>query len=181
MLINKQIVRIMKVQPDSVEIWAKGISARCTTPLNEEQGTLLINIFMNEEKFENDEKLKEYCENASKGGLIYMVMQRCKRLNIELTRSAALFLGFCLNSPGEVSMTAAYIKYCLSKGCNRKEKVSASYISTHCFSMGLPSEKDWQELWDAQKVDYEQLKIFRKESFAPDNMLDYNESYQTVS
>lgn len=124
---------------------------------------------------ENDEKIKELCTNPAKGGLVCMAMKRCKSIGIELTRTAALFLGSILNSPGDVTMAAAYVKYKL-KDCV-DNKVSVGFLSTRCFPMGIPSEKDWQELWDMQKLDSEDLK---RSQFVSDNVLDYRSAYITL-
>lgn len=170
----------MKLTNDAAEKWAANVMSRCNTPLTEIQASYLVSVFMNEEEMEEDEEIKELCTNPAKGGLVCMAMNRCKSIGIELTRTAALFLGLILNSPGEVTMTAAYIKYKL-KDCV-DNKVSVSFLSTRCFPMGIPSEKDWQELWDMQKLDFKDLELMRQQSsFAPDNVLDYASSYQTLS
>lgn len=170
----------MKLTPDAAEKWAENVMNRCHTPLTKIQASSLISIYINEQKMEEDEKIKELCTNPAKGGLVCMVMNRCKSTNIELTRTAALFLSLILNNPGEVTMTTAYIKYKL-KDCI-DNKVSASFLSTRCFPMGIPSEKDWQELWSMQKLDFDELEIQRKNNmFAPDNVLDYYSAYQTLS
>lgn len=170
----------MKLTNDAAEKWAANVISRCNTPLTEIQSSYLITVFMNEEKMENDKDIEELCTNPAKGGLVCMAMRRCKSVDIELTRTAALFLGLILNTPGEVTMTAAYIKYIL-RDCVDK-KVDASFLCTLCFPNGIPSEKDWQELWDMQKVDFEELENQRKNSmFVSDNVLDYKLSYQTIS
>lgn len=171
----------MKLTNDAAEKWAANVMGRCNTPLTEIQANYLVSVFMNEQEMEEDEKLKELCTDPSKGGLVCMAMNRCKSAGIELTRTAALFLGLILNSPGEVTMTAAYIKYKLREVV-QNGKVNVGFLSTRCFPMGIPSEKDWQELWDMQKLDLEDLKLMRQQSqFAPDNVLDYVSSYQTLS
>ena len=170
----------MKLTNDAAEKWATNVMSRCNTPLTEIQASYLISVFMNEEKMEENEEIKELCTNPAKGGLVCMAMNRCKSIGIELTRTAALFLGLILNSPGEVTMTAAYIKYKLREVV-QNGKVNVGFLSTRCFPMGIPSEKDWQELWDMQKLDFDELEIQRKNStFAPDNVLDYNSVYATL-
>lgn len=169
----------MKLTSDAAEKWAANVMSRCHTPLTETQTSYLLSVFMKEQEMEEDEEIKELCTNPAKGGLVCMSMNRCKSAGIELTRTAALFLGLILNSPGDVTMATAYIKYKL-KDCV-DNKVNVSFLLTRCFPMSIPSEKDWQELWDMQKMDFEDLKNMRKgNQFAPDNVLDYRSAYATL-
>lgn len=159
----------MKLTNDAAEKWAANVISRCHTPLTEIQSSYLIAVFMNEEKMEKDKDIEELCTNPAKGGLVCMAMKRCQSLNIELTRTAALFLSLILNTPGEVTMAAAYIKYILRNCVNKK--VDVSFLCLLCFSNGILSEKDWQELWNMQKLDFDELKNQRKNSmFASDNV-----------
>ena len=169
----------MKLTSDAVEKWGAKVMNCCHTQLTEIQASYLISVLMHEQEMEEDEVLKELCTNPKRGGLVCMVMNRCKSVNIELTRTAAFFLSLILNIPGEVTMAIAYIKYKLKDCVNNK--VDVSFLLTRCFPMSIPSEKDWQELWELQKMDIEDLKIIRKkDQFFSDNVLDYGIAYQSI-
>ena len=170
----------MKLTSDAVEKWAAKVMNHCHTELTHEQAETMVGLFLNAHEIDKDEELKKKCEDPKEGGILSMIVNRCKSCGFEITRSAVLFLSMFVDRPGNVTMAVAYIRYRL-RDAYSNNKVDIGFLSTRCFPMGVPSEKDWQELWEEQKLDFNELKIQRKiHKFAPDNVLDYRSAYQSI-
>ena len=177
-----ELIRNLKIEENSVELWAKQVSNFCNNQLTKEQSEALLKLMIHEEEFNKKSEVLDLLNDNKNGGFCFCIFQRCNSLGVKLFPSVAYFLGaFVSESFGDCTMISAYLKY---KAFEHKQKeIDINFLSVNCFPFGFPTKNDWNLLWDSQKVDNEQLHNIRKNNgiFGSDNVLDYNVCYQSLN
>jgi hypothetical protein len=107
-------------------------------------------------------------EQYTKNTLAKALKNRCEATGVKLSKLAGIYISTQLVSFGDVTLCTAYM-YWQTKFSNIDE-INMEAIS-RIFPFGFPSEMEWQEIWDQQKVE-------RVNSGDSDNMLDYKICYE---
>ena len=150
-----ELIRGLKIEENSVELWAKQVQNFCNNSLIEKQYEALINLMPSEEEFNKQPEVLKLLNDNKNGGFVFCIYQRCNSLGVKLSPSVAYFLGaFVCESFGDCTMISAYLKY---KAFEHKQKeIDMNFLSVNCFPFGFPTKNDWNLLWDSQKVDNKQ-------------------------
>lgn len=177
-----ELIRNLKVEKNSVELWAKQVQNFCKNPLTQEQSEALIKLMFFEKEFNKKPEVLDLLNDNKNGGFCFVIYKRCDLLGVKLSPSVAYFLGaFVCESFGDCTMISAYLKY---KAFEHKQKeIDMNFFSVKCFPFGFPTKNDWNLLWDSQKVDNKQRQNMRKSNniFGSDNVLDYNVCYESLN
>lgn len=149
-----------------IEEWAKKVEHSKKQKLSKEAVKHFIMVQLNAKKIDEDKELIADLENKRFGvGSAFWL--RVKHLHTySITPSLALFLATeVLDNFGKSTMMAAYLQYIAWKiGI---KTIGISEWAQWAFPMGLPTEDEWQRLWNAQKIPFDM-----REDTMTDNMLD---------
>lgn len=154
--------------PESVEIWAMEVdSAKHTSTLTEKQSEFLIMCLMNREAL--NKSIPEKIKNSKKTEfpLEKMMFNRLESVQVKIEPSAALLCVTMIETPGEITMLAAYLLY------KQKDLNIAEFtVNNLCelFPDGYINSQSWSNFWKLQKCDKR----------GSDNLLDYKECYQSL-
>lgn len=177
-----ELIRNLKIEENSVELWAKQVSNFCNNRLTEKQSEALIKLMILEEEFDKKLEVLDLLNDNKNGGFCFVIYKRCNSLGVKLSPSVAYFLGaFICESFGDCTMISAYLKY---KAFEHKcKEIDMNFFSVNCFPFGFPTKNEWNLLWDSQKVDNKYLQNIRKNNniFGSDNVLDYNVCYKSLN
>lgn len=127
---------------------------------------------MSQKDLDEDKELIEILDQK-KGGYSSVLWLRVKyRHTFSITPSLCVYLGEnIIKNFGMSTMIANYLQY-IAKERGIK-KIGFDEWSRFVFPMGHPTDKSWEELWDAQKLDSEARQEDRYRYC--DNVLDYPE------
>lgn len=149
-----------------IEEWAKKVEHSKKQKLSKEMLKNFIMVQLNAKKIDEDQELIADLENKRFGvGSAFWL--RVKHLHTySVTPSLALFLAAeVLDNFGKSTMMAAYLQYIAVK--RGIKTIGISEWAQWAFPWGLPTEDEWERLWNAQKIPFD----MRKDTMT-DNMLD---------
>lgn len=149
-----------------IEQWAQKVERCKKQELSKEAAEHFIAISLNAKKIDEDQELIADLENKRFGvGSAFWL--RVKRLHTySVTPSLALFLASAvLDDFGKSTMMAAYLQYIAWK--RGIKTIGISEWAQWAFPWGLPTEDEWERLWNAQKIPFDM-----REGTMTDNMLD---------
>jgi hypothetical protein len=131
-----------------IEDWCVRFSKLPTRPLSKENSGMLIRLFWMPEESE-----QAMFEELLKNDWVFsgMVKRATHRLSAKFDIKAILWLKINAENIGTAVMLLYYAQYIAKK--NNTKHVTFSFINTHVFPIGFPSEADLQSLWDLQKVE----------------------------
>ena len=117
-------------------------------PLTEEESEMVMGLLLSDHS-----KLKEIVssddpEFKTMQGLQIMVKRLEMLSTVKLTVGAALFASFRIINPGQAVLYAYYIH----RKCDPNKIIDIDYIIEELFPLGIISDKQHKELWDAQKL-----------------------------
>lgn len=156
----------MENKQSMIEEWAKKVEHSKKQELSKEAAKRFMTICLNAKKIDEDQELIADLEN-NRHGVGSAFWLRVKHLHTySVTPSLALFLASdVLDDFGKSTMMAAYLQYIAVK--RGIKTIGISEWAKWAFPWGLPTEDEWQRLWDAQKIPFD----MRKDTMT-DNMLD---------
>ena len=171
----------MKPAPNAIELWCEEVEKlKFSVPaLNKEQCSNLIGFSLSADKIDTDKDLLSLVE-AKKAGLLSVFWLRVKYCHTySITLSAALFISrVVLFNFGTSTMVANYLQWVAWK--YHQPKITLDFLCITVWPMGVPTEEQWQKLWDMQKVDIEYLQPGGECYNGPDNILDYEKYAETI-
>lgn len=138
-------------------------------PLTEDQCKVLVNILLSEGNIPVNE---EYQNLLNKDMLYQMIHNRFKVYNLKCRLDFELLCYNVFRSPGEVSIMAAYIAYWTRNYNITRELTHVDWCNI--FMMGYYSSEDLGKVWDAQKVNPDEVGGMM------DNALDYSEFNESI-
>lgn len=153
----------MENKQTMIEEWAKKVEHSKKKELSKEAAKHFMMICLNAKKIDEDNELIADLENKRFGvGSAFWL--RVKHLHTySVTPSLALFLASdVLDNFGKSTMMAAYLQYIAWK-----RGIKTIGINEWAFPWGLPTEGEWQRLWEEQKIPFDM-----REDTMTDNMLD---------
>lgn len=156
----------MENKQTMIEEWAKKVEHFKKQELSKEAAKNFMMVFLNAKKIDEDQELIADLENKRLGvGSAFWL--RVKHLHTySVTPSLALFLALdVLDNFGKSTMMAAYLQYISWKIGIKTIGIRA--WAAWAFPWGLPTEDEWERLWDAQKIPFDM-----REDTMTDNMLD---------
>lgn len=167
----------MKPSRQAVEEWAKSVASKNKRPLTEKEAIEFIKYFMSQKDLDEDKELIELLDQR-KGGYSSVLWLRIKyRHTFSITPSLCVYLGEnIIKNFGMSTMIANYLQY-IAKERGIK-KIGFDEWSRFAFPMGYPTDKSWEELWEAQKLDSETRREDRYRCI--DNVLDYPEFMESL-
>ena len=157
----------MEIKENSVELWCEEVKKRCNTRITEENSKVLITCLLNKDKIDEDEEVMKLLEGGKSYASVLWKRIKYGAFTYTITPSAIMFLDEYLTDFGVTTMMSAFLQG-MSHKLKAKE-ITIDTIARDIFPFGVPSEKDWNELWDMQKV-----------KDVPDNMLDHSKAYESV-
>ncbi len=158
----------MKIEENSVELWSKEVKKRCNNALSEELNKALITLLLNHKQIDEDEEVKNALENSQSYLSVLYKRITYGGFTYTVTPSGLLFLEAMTHNFGISTMLCAFLQY-MSYNLGVKE-ITINILAKDIFPFGIPSENDWNELQDMQKVRGE----------FPDNMLDHRVAYKSI-
>lgn len=167
----------MKPSSQAVEEWAKSVASKNMRPLTEKEATEFMKYFMSQKDLDKDKELIEILDQK-KGGYSSVLWLRIKyHHTFSITPSLCVYLGEnIIKNFGMSTMIANYLQY-IAKEIGIK-KIGFDEWCMFAFPMGHPTDKSWEELWDAQKLDSEARQEDRYRYC--DNVLDYPEFMESL-
>lgn len=172
----------MKPSEHAIEDWAKMVSSKSIRDLTEEERGALIHVVFTQHKIDSDKKIYEMLEKKQAGFLTSVFWWRVKCCHTyEITPSLCVYIGeYVIKNPGMSTMMANYLQYVAH--VNGIKKIGLWEFATWAFPNGFLTDKSWDELWDAQKIDLD-IRIDKKSPYynQSDNILDYPKLYQTIA
>lgn len=149
-----------------IEEWAKKVEHSKKQELSEVEAKDFMMIYLNAKKIDEDKSLIADLENKhyEVGSAFWLRVKRIHTYSV--TPSLALFLSLhILNNFGKSTMMAAYLQYIAWK--RGIKTIGISEWAAWAFPWGLPTEDEWERLWNAQKIPFDM-----REDTMTDNMLD---------
>ena len=171
----------MRPSEHAIEDWAKIVRSKSTRNLTEEESKALIQITLTQSMIDSDKKIQEMLDKKQAGFLTSVFWWRVKCYHTyEITQSLCIYIGeYIIKSPGMSTMLANYLQYVAHE--HKIKKIGLKEFGLWVFPFGFPTDKSWEELWDAQKIDLD----IRTDNKSPydnsDNILDYPKLYQTIA
>lgn len=156
----------MENKQSMIEEWAKKVEHSKKQELSKEAAKDFMMVCLNAKKIDEDQELIADLENKLHG-VVSAFWLRVKHLHTySVTPSLALFLASdVLDNFGKSTMMAAYLQYIAWK--RGIKTIGISEWAQWAFPMGLPTEDEWERLWNAQKIPLED-----RFDDMTDNMLD---------
>lgn len=141
-------------------------------PLSEIQGQYLF-IGLQEDKNPTDDLDKFYEKMKSYSLGMNLLEQRLKSMDIEITKSASIFLSLVVPTPGKAILYAIFIAYmCKKEGV---KTLDCEILSIKIFPDGLFHDEDLDYFWQKQKVER-----LNDGSFSSDNLVDYHTAFKSL-
>lgn len=156
----------MENKQSMIEEWAKKVEHSKKQELSKEAANHFMMVCLNAKKIDEDKELIDDLENKRHGvGSAFWL--RVKHLHTySVTPSLALFLASdVLDNFGKSTMMAAYLQYIAWK--RGIKTIGINEWAQWAFPWGLPTEDEWERLWNAQKIPFDM-----REDTMTDNMLD---------
>lgn len=172
----------MKPSEHAIEDWAKMVSSKPVRSLTQEEAKGLIRVTLAQHEIDSDKEICEMLEKKQADYLTSMFWWRVKCCHTyEITPSLCAYIGeYVIKTPGMSTMMANYLQYVAY--VNGTKKIGLREFGLWAFPHGFPTDKSWNELWDAQKIDLD-IRMDEKSPYynKPDNILDYPKLYQTIA
>ena len=169
----------MKAKDNFVEEWSKEFDKSQKEQLPKEDARLLINLIFKEKELNKDKELLDMLEGKTKNTPCTVIWHRFKNYPmINVSPSVALFLGGVAKNFGICTMMVARV---IAKAAQyRTKNIDMHFLCNKIIPMGFPTEREFEKLWELQKIKPEERQAQEFHSFIPDNLLDYNSSYKSV-
>lgn len=172
----------MKPSEHAIEDWAMTVVSKPIRNLTEEEVKGLIQVTLTQSKIDSDKKVQEMLDKKQAGFLTSIFWWRVKcDHTYEITPSLCIYIGgYVIKSPSMSTMMANYLQYVAHD--TKIKKIGLYEFSSWAFPFGFPTDKSWEELWDAQKIDLD-IRTDKKSPYYnnSDNILDYPKLYQTIA
>lgn len=148
-------------------------------PLTEEGSRIVMGLLLSDHS-----KLKEIAfsndsDFQSMQGLQIMIRRLETLSTVKLTVGAAVFISLAISNPGQAVLYAYYIH----RKCDPDQIIGIDYVAEKLFPWGMISDKQHEELWDAQKLwtEEEQKEAKKLQQYGVhDNLLDYVGTWKEV-
>ena len=144
--------------------------------LNEEEAKIIASILLsNDSKFDVEITSKDP-DIANVSGFQIFLKRLEGLTDLKITRGALICIGIHFENPGQAVMYAYY----LNRKCEPNTTVTVDTITKKLFPWGMISNKQHEELWDAQKLvgdEIEQAEVLERYG-AYDNLLDYKLTWE---
>lgn len=172
----------MKPSEHAIEDWAMTVVSKPIRNLTEEEVKGLIQVTLIQHKKDSEKEIYEILEKNQAGFLTTAFYQRVKCFHTyEITPSLCAYIGgYVIKNLRMSTMMANYLQYVAhARGI---KKIGLMEFVTWAFPCGFPTDKSWEELWDAQKIDLD-IRTDKKSPYYnnSDNILDYPKLYQTIA
>lgn len=152
------------------------------TPMTKEDTGTMFSLMMSEDinlncdinEIDNDSEIYNHFEpliNSFQGKIFLSRLKKLTTLRISL--GALIMLMLHAESPGKVVMMVFYCHYKLPENT----LITVDALATNLFPMGFFSNEQLNNIWNAQKVGEADRKGYSCIG-APDNMIDYLESWR---
>lgn len=158
----------MENKDKMIEEWAKLVKSSKKVELSDESTQKLISVILNRKEIDEDKEFIESLENKKLGigSAFWLRVKHCHTYTVTPSLVLYLISDGVLSNFGMSTMMANYLQYvCHEIGIT---KIGIEEFCRNVFPWGLPSEEEWNTLWDLQKLPAEM-----RESGMSDNMLDY--------
>lgn len=168
----------MKLEPTAVEEWAKEFERCKKRQLSNEEVSMVISASLNEEQINKDKEVLDLLEGKPQPSIATVLYKRINTLgSYKITPTVALLSEIVVKNFGDSTMLCAYMQY-------KAYQLGVKIINVEIFCrdiipFGIPTNEEFQRLWDLQKLDPELLKQ-RKTMWEPDNGLDYKVTYESI-
>lgn len=163
----------MKPSNNAVEMWAKQVASKPKRPLTQKESLDFCKYLMAEKVFDKDKEILNLLEQkqASYASVLWFRVKSCHTYSI--APSLCIYLGEnVIKNFGMSTMIANYLQYVAKT--KELKTIGLNEWAQFAFPMGYLTDKGWEELWDAQKID-------REEPYYPyDNILDYPEMMESL-
>lgn len=172
----------MKPSEHAIEDWARMVRSKSIRNLTEEEKGALIRVILAQHEIDSDKEICEMLEKKQAGFLTSMFWWRVKCCHTyEITPSLCVYIGeYVIKNPGESTMMANYLQYVAH--ANGAKKIGLREFGLWAFPNGFPTDKSWNELWDAQKIDLDIISDKKSPYYrGSDNILDYPKFYETIA
>lgn len=163
--------------PQAIEEWAKLVIGAPKRELTLRESEAFIEYCIAENDLENKPEIIKGLEDGTYGyaSVIWKRVKYCHSYTISVALCA--FLGdIVARNFGICTMVVNYMQY-LAYRCNKKS-LNMQFFGMKVFPTGLPTDNAWQQLWDAQKVNDEQMEA--EDYRFSDNILDRPEFMQSI-
>lgn len=169
----------MKAKDNFVEEWSKEFDKSQKERLPKEDAEFLINIIFKEKELNKDKELLDMLEGKSNNTLCTIIWRRFKNYPmLSVSPSVAMFLGGVAKNFGICTMMVARV---IAKAAEFQTKnIDMHFLCSRIIPMGFPTEREFEKLWELQKIDYEERQTQGFHGFTTDNLLDYNSAYNSV-
>ena len=151
------------------------------TPMDEEENMTFFNLMITKdqnvscdlEEIDKKSEIYKYMKPLIESFQAQVFLGRIKALtSLKISLGALIMFMHHMESAGKAVMLAFYLYYKLPA-----EKLVTAETIVDLFSMGFFSEKQLNEIWNAQKLNKDDGKGFTCIG-APDNMIDYLETWK---
>lgn len=157
----------MKNKDNAIEEWAKLVENCKKQEMSKVSANHFLTVHFNEKEIDKDATLVNQLEEGKMGGGSAFWLRVKHIHNYSVSPSLVLFLtSDVITNFGISTMMASYLQYiCHKRGIKH---IGVKEWSMYAFPNGLPTEEEWQKLWNAQK-----LPLDMRVDGMIDNMLDY--------
>lgn len=164
----------MKLVENAVEKWAEEVSNAKKRELTKEEAELLVRAHLNEKFINSDKEAMELLEGGRCMASVFW--KRMKLYSAKVTPAVALVAEMFIGGNfGKSTMIAAYLTAIAKK--QSLQEIDMSTFSIFAFPWGVPTEEEWQRLWQLQKLEPSKVN---KNSLNSDNGLDYKITYKSL-
>ena len=140
--------------------------------LNNEDMAITYGIMASKDSKFNDIVVSTDQEIQELTGFLIFLKKLEAFTSLKITRGALYSIGIHFDSPGKAIIYAYY----LHRKCKPNTTITLDMLTNDLFSNGMISEKQHNELWDAQKLnseeEFEEAKLLVR-CGPHDNLLDY--------
>lgn len=155
--------------PDAIERWAKLVPTVQFQTLTDEQFNALAKFKFYEHEMEDNDDIKRDLSHNVLGlaSVLWNRINYCHTYKISV--AAVCFLGcYVLENFGMSTMIANYLQWVAYT--NNCREIDLDVLCFKGFPNGFPTKKEWEDLWDAQKLPKDFLAD--EGYIGPDNILD---------
>lgn len=157
----------MEKKTNAIELWAENFSKKPIETLTEKLAEAFIKHSFAEMSHSVDEEGLKKLLDEKKGGMASVFWLRVKhRHTYEISVTVAAFFGDCVfKNFGMSTMLANYMQWWAYK--RNITKITMREVA-FMFPNGFPTEESWNEAWNEQKVERDEMN-----GWCSDNGLDY--------
>lgn len=156
----------MEKKTNAIELWAESLSKKPIQTLTKELAEVFITFTFAEIEHSVDEEGLKKLLDEKEGGMASVFWLRVKhRHTYEISVTVAAFFGEYIKNFGVSTMLANYMQWWAYK--RKITKITMREVA-HMFPNGFPTEESWNEAWNEQKVECDEMN-----GWCSDNGLDY--------